>query len=341
MIDYVKLLILNIDIGRLLKLEGLDFKSEVSVTTGELSNTKVAEYLFCKIIVKKNNKFENVDGMFVNPHILFAGSIHKMWNELQGIKAPNYKEVKIYKGFNGNQFNINNIFEVRKHLENLFGCDSGHMIFQNVELGVNTTPLFNPKLFLKGLLYHKNISFEYSHSGNYAQAIHNYFIFKIYNKSHQYKMQFPVLRIELKITKMEELKGYGIVSFADISMETLNKAKLLISKRFEEVMHYDYTIKKNGLSKKNLQKLQEYSNPRYWIEDLKPIHRDRHKKILKKITLRYSDNIFLEIEKNIIEKCVMINQPTPEGNCVMFNHSGIGVTITPLSQQKITYSITN
>lgn len=42
-------------------------------------------------------------------------------------------------------------------------------------------------------------------------------------------------------------------------------------------MHSDYTISKTELTKKQHQLLESYSNPRYWIYDLKPQHRHRHK----------------------------------------------------------------
>lgn len=48
----------------------------------------------------------------------------------------------------------------------------------------------------------------------------------------------------------------------------------MLLNRFEEVMHYDYSIEKNKLSNREILAINNYSNPRYWIEDLKPIHRD-------------------------------------------------------------------
>ena len=99
MIDYVKILFRDIDVIRLLSLSCLDFKTEVSESTGELSSKKVADYKFCKITILNNNI------------VLFTGSIHKLWNELQGIKAQNHRGQK-YRGFNGNMFTINNIIEV-------------------------------------------------------------------------------------------------------------------------------------------------------------------------------------------------------------------------------------
>ena len=329
MMDYVKIYLININVERLINLSILDFKSDISKSTGNVNeNIFIANYNFCEIIIKKNSNQNNVNGLFVNPHITFKGSIHKMWNELNEIKSPNHKENELYKGYNGNQFNINNIFEVRNHLENLFDCNSNQMTFQNIEFGVNTTPLFEPKLYLKGLLYHKNIPFEFRYKGNYAQAEHQVWIFKIYNKSYQYEMNFNVLRIELKIRKMTELKPLGIKTFADINENTLNKAKELLLKRFDEVMHYDYTIIKKNLKKNDLDKLKVYSNPRYWIEDLQPNHRHRPKEHLRKITLSNSNQIHQQIRFDIIKKCVMNNQLDKSNKCVINNYSNIRLNTT-------------
>lgn len=338
--DYVKMYLTNIDTERLLNLSVLDFKSEISRSTGDINETVfIAKYYQCEITIKKNNKEDNTNGLLVNPHVLFTGSIHKMWNEINRIKAPNYKDEQVYKGFNGNQFTIHGIIEIRKHLEKLFDCNSSQMIFQNIEFGINTTPKFIPSQYLKGLLYHINKPFEFNHSGNYAQAKHQFYIFKIYNKSDQFNMSYFVLRVELKITKMEELKGLGIKTFSDINENTLNKAKSLLLKRFDEIMHYDYTIDRNKLSKNKLLKIKDYSNPRYWIQDLKPNHRDRHKKSLREITLNCSDNIHQQIREDIIKKCVTNNRLSKNSKCVIINHSNIQANTTQKQTEEKTENI--
>lgn len=322
MIDFLKIIVINIDIDRLVNHPCLDFRREISETTGEYSNRRIAKYRFCKITVYDNGT------------VLFSGSIHKMWNDITGVNAPNYKKAKRYKGFNGNQFTLEKIIEVKKHLTELFDCTPDQMIFQNIEFGVNATPKFNPIKYLKGLLYHNSLLFEYRYKGNYAQVPHQRYILKIYYKSHQYGMDYYVLRIELKITKMEELKNVGIRTFADITTQTLNKATLLLLKRFDEVMHYDYTIKNKMLSNVLKQSLKDYSRPHYWIDEVKSRHRDRHKKRLQQITKNHSDNLHLQIRQNIVEKCVIINRVPKPIKCVTINTSTIGLNITHLDKRK-------
>lgn len=325
MIDYTKIYLIRVDYRVLMESPYLEFKSDVSTKTGKINeNCFVANYLFCTITIKINKKENGSD----ITHITFTGSIHKLWNELNGIKSPNYNPEKAYSGYNGNDFTIYDIFKVREHLETVLGCKSNQMIFQNIELGVNLTPDFYPKLFLRGLMYHRNKLFQFTHNGNNAQAEHNNFYFKIYNKSFQYKITYSVLRVELKIKKMVEIKQLNFRTFEDINENVLNKAKDLLLKKFDEVVNYDYTIDKNNLSKIQKRQIENYSNPRYWIEDLKPQHRDRHRKNLNQIIINYSDNLHLQIRNKIIEKCVIINRLTKDAKCVIINTSNIELNIT-------------
>ena len=328
MIDYIKILLTSIDVNRLLQLPFLDFKTEVSEKTGELSTKKVANYHFCKFTIYDSGV------------TLFTGSIHKLWNSMNEIKAPNCKEVKQYKGYNGNQFTIANIIEVKEHLQIIFACEPEQMKIHNIELGVNTSTEIDPDLYLKGLLYHKNKLFEYRYSGNLAQSQHQRFIFKIYNKSNQYGMSQHTLRIELKIIKVEEIKKIGLKTFADINTYTLNKAKDMLLGRFDEVMHYDYSISKKNLSKSQKKYLINYSNPRYWIYDLKPNYRFRHKKRLLEITLNNSQNLHQKIRGEITEKRSIINRLSGNPNCSIINRSYIGLNILQSTTQKSNRKLT-
>ena len=295
LIDYAKILFLNINIQRLLHLDCLDFRREISQETGLSANKKVAKFHHCKIVIYDSGK------------VLFIGSIHKMYNSIKGIKAPNHN-TKNDKGYNGNQFSFNNTIETINYLKELFDCEPKQMLIRSIEFGVNTQPYFNPKLFIKGLLFHKGVEFEYRFKRNFAQAVHQQFIVKIYNKSNQYNMLNNTLRIEIKYLKMQELNKLGIKTLADINIKTLNDVKLLLLKRFDEVIYYDYTINKKKLS--NLQKkaLLKYSNSHYWIEELEPNRRNRPKSKLKEIIINHSENLHQKLRNEIVEKCVINNQ---------------------------------
>ena len=316
MIDYVKIHFKNIDTTRLFNLPFLDFKTVVNLKTGVSTTKKTVTYHFCKITIYDNGT------------VLFTGSIHKMHNSINGVLAPNHNTKDIYKGFNGNKFTFSDMMEIKIHLVELFNCLPKQMIFQNIELGVNTTPYFNPQLFLTGLLYHNGKLFEYKYNNRFSQVKHQRYLLKIYNKSEQYGMSENTLRIELKIIKTEFLKQTGIKTFADVTTETLKRAEILLLKAFDEVVYYDNTISKKNLSKREKQSLKSYSNPRYWINNLKPQHRHRHKKKLEYLIHNYSEDLKKITSKEIVKKCVIINRNYKKPKCVIINSSYIGLNIT-------------
>jgi hypothetical protein len=309
--DYIKLFIISIDIDRLLGLSFLDFKVEVSTSTGELREYKATNYHHCKIKV------------FDSGLVQFSGSIHKMWNSLNGIIAPKNEK----KGFNGNDFTTNDIYSMRDHLTTLFDCKPVQMVFRNVEFGVNVQTNFLLSLFLKGLLYHHSVIFEYKFKQSYYQCKHDRYIIKIYDKGNQYGMKDNTIRVEIKVTRMEEIKGLEIATFADITNSTLEKAYKHLLKRFDEVVYYDRSINKYQLTKLELIKIKDYSNQSYWM-DLDSRLRDRPKKKLNLIIEKYSDRLKEQIRNSLIKKCVIINQLSEKAKCVINNSSSILLNIT-------------
>lgn len=317
-------MVLKTDVNKL--QNRLDFKAEFSEKTGEIFGKKAAIYHYCKILIYDSGL------------VLFTGSIHKMFNSIHGIKSPNYKKYstpknhdgfkETYKGYNGNQFNINNILEVKQHLTELFSCDANELEFQNIEFGINTRPNFNPDIFIKGLMYQKGKMFEFRFNNSFAQVVHQRYFLKIYNKSKQYGISKDTLRVELKIIKSEYLKEIGVKTFDDINEVTLEKAVGLLLRRFEEVAYYDYTIDKKKCLKRNLKLLKSYSNTRFWVYDLKPQHRDRHKKRLEKIIIENSLKLKSQIIEEINKKCVINNRVSNSSKCVTSNSSSIELLIT-------------
>ena len=303
MLDYLKIRVENPNLYDIMNHKDLEFKTVVSVKTHLPSTKYVSEYHFCKVTV------------FDSGLVFFSGSIHKMWNSLQKIEAPNRPKVVVkklkdgsiekydsYKGFNGNQYTISQIQESIKHLENLFSLNANQFIIQNIELGINADVNFNPQSFIKGLLYHSGKPFEYRYQEHFAQALHQRYVLKIYNKSNQYKMKTPTLRVELKMITVDQTRPLGIKTLADINTTTLDRAFKLLLKKLDEVVYYDNTIKKESLSKSQHNRLDRYSNPRYWMDNLTKQNRLHHKNKLNKITALRSLNLKKQITHSIKEK---------------------------------------
>lgn len=298
--DYVKVRIKGLDIEKLEFNSGLQFKSNYITSTGESCQNKIAKYHFCKIEIIETEK----EGVLV----YFTGSIHKMWNSLNGVFAPNYNPNKTYKGFNGNLFTIKDIIEVRKHLENLFSCKPQQMIFENIELGVNTEITFCPRQFLTFILFYRDKAPEFRYKKNYVQFELDEFYIKIYNKSGQYGMSKHTLRFEVKVKKMRAVKGLNIKTFADLTCDKEQSILKFLLSKFDEVMYYDCTIRKKELSKLNIKKLIEYSNPNQWTEFYSIKNKSRQKENLKKIIKQHSENLKEQIRQEIIKKCRVIHR---------------------------------
>ncbi len=314
MIDYIKILINDCDINRLINSPHLDFKGEYSESTGEIGQTLKAVYHYCTITI------------FQSGSVSFTGSIHKLYNSLNNVFAPNHNPKKEYNGYNGNLFTYADILEVREHLIVLFDCVPQQMVFQNIEFGINTTPNFKPKLFLDGLLYHQNKGFDVRQNGHYKQVEHVQYWLKIYNKSRQYGLNVDTLRVEIKIKKSEYLiKWIGVETFADITPDTLEKAKNTLLDAFSKIVYYDYTIRKEDLKERTKNALTKYENPNYWLNELKPHRRSKPRKRLAEIINKHSDNLYKKIEEDIDQKCSMINLLSGVTNDRLFN-SKLGVT---------------
>jgi len=324
LIDYVKISLSNIDTTRLLSLHSLDFKAPFSEQTSEIGTKQIAEYHHCKIT------------LYDSGVLLFTGSIHKLFNSLHNTKAPNYKNGRktVDKGYNGNQFTLTNIIEIRTHLSELFECEPQQMQFQNIEFGINTNPNTDPQEFIKGLLYQRGKKFEFRYNDYYAQVVHQRYILKIYNKSHQYGMDKHTLRIETKELKAIDFAITGIKTFADINAHTLKNAKQLLLKRFDEVMYYDYTINKKRLTKRQKQSINNYSNPRYWFENITVKKRYEHKKKLRKYISENSQNLHQKIRAEIMQKGGIINRLSETPKRGIINSSSIELN-TPFKPLEI------
>lgn len=325
MIDYVKFYVQNVDVESLTSNPVLDFRSQISKSTGEIGLRSTANYHHCTITVHEIG--DETTGETIRTHVIFSGSLHKLWNSINGILAPNYGAKKPYKGFNGNDFTLKDFLNVRQHLTELLCCQPQDLIFEVIEFGINNIVDFLPILFIKGLLHHHNIRFDFEYQGRSAQALHQRFIIKIYDKGHQYGLTQNVLRIELKYLRMLDINGLGIYTAADITADTLRDLKTLLLKKFNEVLYFDYTVIESGLTKTQRRKLSAYANANFWL-DLEPSKRDRPKKDLDSIIRNHSRNLRKVLNDAIHEKCAIINQPPKAEKCVIFNNEGILVNIT-------------
>lgn len=304
MIDYVKILVNNVNTSQL--RNRLDFQCLMVENTGEIQMRYVYSFHHCTLTIYPSNR------------LIFRGSLHKLWNsryrnvyENYNVKFNDKKDIfHNHKGYNGNQFGYYEFNKIRRYLCHKIGCTSNDMIIQNIEFGFNIETFFDPKLFIKGLLYHKGKCFEHRLGLNYAQCMHQQYLIKIYNKSNQYNsiLTEHTLRVEVKLIRSCMINKLGITSLFDINRNSFIKAQSYLKTVFDEIVYFDYTIKKDGLSRHNKLKLDKYKNKLYWIEELNNV-KSRYKQKMNLISIidGNSENLKGIIGKLLMNKSTLIN----------------------------------
>lgn len=284
-VDYTTLRLESYDSNKILNNTKLDFSLNVNEDGVVTDNKRIAKYHFCKIIVYDSGS------------VYFEGSLHKMYNSLVGVYAPNYDIRQPYNGFNGNTFTYENLCLVILHLESLFSVDREYFTFRKIEIGLNLLISVCPRKIITNLLNSGGKKFEMRYKENFAQVEYDDFYLKIYNKGFQFGMDENILRIEIKTKRMREFSG--IRTLADLTTKNLDKAILRLSKRWNDVLLYDCTINENNLSKRQRNELKnKFRHTKYWTS-IKSNNKHKPKKRYFEIVKKHSENLHKEISDKI------------------------------------------
>ncbi|MBP6424123.1 MAG: hypothetical protein KA278_00220 [Flavobacterium sp.] len=295
MIDYIKIIIKELQHSILEVNPLLDFYDTINLTTGEMKTTNRNGN---KVTPSKNASYNGLEfKIYDTGTITIAGSLHKYWNS----GAHNF-----------NDFNSEAVLFVLSDLKAKFNIDPSKCILKCLEIGINITPPIPTNEILDNCLMHKTKPFEYqknSDEGKYKQVQHNEYIIKIYNKALHYKskgfdVRAEIMRFEIKYTTLTRLKQKGIFTLQDLIDYGLHNFKDEVLKEWQNVLYYDNTTRIEGLSKTVKKRVLEYSNPNYWtgllnnkqIENYK-----HHRKQLNIITQKHSDKV-QELTTEIMRK---------------------------------------
>lgn len=291
MVDYFKALINIQNKARLKQLasEGVfsTVLNETDPETGEL--------------IKEAFIYENFYIRNTNKGLLIRGSLHKYRSRIKGIATR--KQIEQYQGFNGDLFTLSDINETLQTLCEVIGFAPSLAVLQNIEIGVNCEVSFEPKEFLKGMLFHRsNFDYKTDHEGNYIQFNYQTYFLKIYNKGKQYDLPRNVLRVEIKVMKMTKLKELGVEleTLNDIRAVTLLQAFEVLYNEFEAVTYYDHTLRLEELTSKQQGKAIEYQSKNYW-QELDKQQKKYNKKQLETMIQEFSNNLKGQIQRQMIE----------------------------------------
>lgn len=304
MIDFIKIIVKELQQTILENNPLLDFYDTINLTTGEI---KTSNRIGNKITPSKNAFYKGLEfKIYDTGTITIAGSLHKYWNG----GAHNY-----------NDFNINAVLNVLKDLKEKFNIEPQQCVLKCLEVGINITPPMPTNEILNNCLLHKTKPFEYqknSDEGKYKQVKHSQYIIKIYNKALHYKskgfeIRNEILRFEIKYTKMQKLNEKAIYTLEDLINYGLDNFKDEVLNEWENILFYDNTIQIDTLTTKLKMAVLKYSNLNYWtglLSNNQTKNFTYHRNQLKKITQKNSKH-FKDLIRNVMsEKIDFLNSKT-------------------------------
>ncbi|MFK8301519.1 hypothetical protein ACI75Y_01300 [Capnocytophaga stomatis] len=281
-------------------------------------------------VVKEVYKYHNMRLKPYNGGFILKGSIHKLHNELIGNTRPEWTAK--YNGFNGDRFTLSEVENVIKHLCKLLEVQAGGCVLQNIEIGLNNIIPFSAFDFLQGIQAHRNnFAPTIKHGRNYFEFGYSQYYLKLYNKGKQYGLYDEVVRVEVKVIKMQKLHNAGVPihTLADLSTDNLQKAFEVLTSEFEKVVNIDNSLRANELTEKDLIRLNELRNPAFW-QKMNDKQKQRAKEFLEELNTTFSDNQKGQIirkmhhekeaifNNKITPKCQKITDPENDKNSLSF-----------------------
>jgi len=278
MIDYSKVNNLPVSVEQILSHEQLMFPLSNVATTGELLNrAQVAHYGMMELVVKGG-------------YVKLKGSYHK---HAQG-------------GINHKDFTFSDIQRVIEELVDAFKFDPKDAAFNFIEIGVNIEVSTDPTSLIKNFLRYRHKEFEtlpVTGKGFGRKCELQRMIIKVYNKSLQYGLPFHLLRFEVKVTRMEFLKQYGIdrLTMDDLKRpDVYPKLLNMLLDVFDRILLFNPDIDMNSIqNQKDRELVLQGRFPEYWKE----LPRQRKSEQIKRFTeLAGTNNLKKELKELIAVK---------------------------------------
>lgn len=308
MIDFVKIAVIGIEPQRWTQNPELSFERIINIQTGEIIK-ETATWNSLKFTIKSN-------------YMNLQGSLHKCFNHLVGITAPNANISGSDKGFNGNKFNYMNLLYLLSILQDKFSINPYDSYLMNLEVGVNIQHKFKTEKVLNGLIMCRGNKFNRPESYSLRSAQFSQFRIKVYNKALQYGLPNEVMRFELAFKKMETINQMGIFTLADLlNISKLSKLGNLVCLRWSQILIIDPTIRSQELTPIERIRLKEYRNQDWWTDQASN-RLDRHKKRYHKIEAHHSEHLKSKISQLISQEFDNLIM------CVRYDSSDIVSSIT-------------
>ena len=285
MIDCTKVNNLPVSVRKILAHEQLTFPMSNVANTGEILNrAQVARYRNMEFVVKGS-------------YVKLRGSLHK--------HAQN--------GTNHMDFSFPDIQRVIEDLVNTFQFEPKEAHFNFIEIGVNIEVSTDPLNLIKNFLRYRHKEFEsmqVNGAGYGRQCQMEQFAIKVYNKSMQYGLPINLLRVEVKVTRMEFLKQYGIhcLTMNDLkNPDVYPKLLRMLLDVFNRILLFNPDINLDSIQNpKDRELVLQGRFPEYWKE----LPRQRKCEKIRRFTeLTGTNNLKKELAQLISDKWNILLNP--------------------------------
>ena len=257
MFDYIHTDIKDKTVSEILSNQLLDFNFLVSTSTGEI-NPMNRERKKSNFPIKSQQKAD-LNGMTISltndTYINLEGSLHEFYH--------------------GNNYGNFTLGEVKMAIESIcktLDINSSLTPLHNLEFGVNILLPFPVATFLNSIYSFKGQRPErnsYSGKGLMIKFFFSQYELKLYDKGTQRGLDANILRVEIKVRRMQYLqaKGLHIRHLSDLLNESyhLELGGLLVSS-ISYLVIGESGLDKNKMSCNEKRLYKECNNPLYWIE---------------------------------------------------------------------------
>lgn len=309
-IDYLKAVIINFDIQKLVNSELLNFTTNVNPQTGEILK-RISKNGFVKSELL-SAKYKNLVFEYYpkSERLTISGSLHVFYND----GKHNY-----------NDFNITALFCVLNDFYNSFGLLPHNLHLLQLEWGVNVTPPIPSNDIINHCLLHGRNPFEakyYSVEGRYNQVEYaNRYLIKLYNKGLHYKLNSEILRFERKqIRYWFYCRQQGIgQTLQDLIQSDFIGLRATLLKDWDNVLMFD------PLMNPDKKILFKYRDIRFWDQSnfKDRFQRKYHVDRLRDANKKHGANIHGQITKLIKQK---LNDLTTE-NLTLYPFTYTGTSL--------------
>ncbi|HRH53535.1 MAG TPA: hypothetical protein PLN38_09435 [Chitinophagales bacterium] len=290
MIDFLRLRVYNKPIEHFLTNQLLEFSSIVNRSSGEVNDFPMISKLGSFKIIIKGNSFVEI-----------SGSLHKHFTD----------------GYNWNDFTFTDVSLAVNKLCETLNLAPIECVISNIEFGVNVELPFNPDEMLNNLICYKYKPFVAMKSKTQSLGYECYFKqygIKIYNKKKQYLLANNIMRLEVKVFKMQKLPY--IKTLEDLLI--LNKANMLKLELVNVVKDLLIADKKLDMELLKQQERELYLkgvNPEFW-QGLHKICRKKYgyeinkfKKLIKFLDSINYQNVLWQLLENTTNKLLIYCNP--------------------------------